>query len=69
VVAFHHIGFRGKGKALLDSQKETSLVGDTTSSHFTQKKEAESAVVKSNGQEGESPSGLAESRRSLERKN
>ena len=30
---------------------------------------AECAVVKLNGQEGESPSGLAESRRSLERKN
>ena len=30
---------------------------------------AECAVVKSNGLEGESPSGLAESRRSLERKN
>ena len=30
---------------------------------------AECAVVKSNGQEGESPSGLAESRRSLGRKN
>jgi len=33
------------------------------------KQRAECAVVKSNGLEGESPSGLAESRRSLERKN
>ncbi len=33
------------------------------------KMEAECAVVKSNGTEGESPSGLADNRRSLERKN